>query len=79
MNREVAVVIDSDASLIVRMARAFEQSATRKDIAEFVRDWVDRFDVKLPDEEIEDAVCLLAHRGIYWWNETYCLQICKAD
>lgn len=76
---EVIVAIEDDASLIVRMARTFEHGTTIKDVDEFVRDWAETFDIKLPDEEVKDAVYLLSHRNIYWWNETYCLQICKAD
>lgn len=76
---EVIVAIEDDASLIVRKARTFEHGMKIKDIAEFVRDWAKMFDIKLPDEEVKDAVYLLSHRNIYWWNETYCLQICNAD
>lgn len=76
---DVAVAVESEASLIVRMARVFEKGATAEGIAEFVRDWAEMFAAKIPDEEVEDAVYMLSHGLIYWWNETYCLQMCKAD
>lgn len=42
MDKEVIVAIECDASLLVRMARTFEQGASLEDITEFVRDWTTR-------------------------------------
>lgn len=79
MDREVIVAIEGDANIPVRMARAFEESASPEDITEFVRDWAKRFDVNIPDETVDEISYALSHRSVYRWSETYCLQICKAD
>lgn len=74
-----ATVIEGDEPSPVKMVRVLKDGGTEEEIVRFVEEWCNRYGIKPCADEKVDIVYTLKHGEPYWWDEKYCLQVCKGD